>query len=166
MHDKKAARKRTLAIDYGLARIGIAISDQSKTIASPLPNLQGSKNIEEAVARVISFIENIKQEKNFDIDEIVIGLPKTLSGQDSERTTIVRQFSEMLAQKVPYPVHLFDERLTTVQAERTLKEFGFSRKERSKHVDKVSAIILLQTYLEQKAFQNMNRTPLSDEPRT
>ncbi len=153
MQQKPAAKNRTLAIDYGLARIGLAISDPSKTIASPLPNLEGSKNISEAVLRVVEYIATIKKSNNFEIDEIVIGLPKTLAGKDSERTLIVKEFSHSLAEKVPYPVHLFDERLTTVQADRALYEVGFSRKQRSKHVDKVSAIILLQTYLEAKSFQ-------------
>ncbi len=147
--DKK---QRILAIDFGTARIGLAISDPLKTVVTALPNLAGSSNIPFCVESLLKHIEDLKKEKGYNIEEIVIGLPILLNGKDSEGTQRVRDFAKLLSEKTSIIVTLFDERLTSVQAERSLIEANLRRKRRAALVDQVSAVILLQTYLEMKSF--------------
>ncbi len=138
---------RILAIDYGSVRIGLALSDELKIIASPLERVQSAspaKNVE----CIVQYIHMLATTKNYVIGEIVIGLPRNMNGSDSKTTTIVREFSTLLQKALPdIPVRLFDERLSSVQAERMLKEVAFTRKKRAAFVDSVSAVIILQSYL-------------------
>lgn len=141
--------KRILALDFGFARIGVALSDPNQIIASPLENITGSRDVVKAAENTVLFISPLEKE----IEKIVIGLPLLLNGKDSERTTAVRHFAQALAEKTAIAIELFDERLTTVQAERLLSSNNMRRKERAQVVDKVSALILLQTYLDQQALR-------------
>ncbi|MDB6082040.1 MAG: putative HoLLiday junction resolvase, partial [Chlamydiia bacterium] len=87
------------------------------------------------------------------IETIVVGLPLKMNATDSKTTEHARRFADTLKQLGNWPVELFDERLTTVQAERSLKEGSFSRKKRAQLVDSVSAVILLQNYLQIRGLQ-------------
>lgn len=145
MQPKKS--KRTLSIDVGLRRIGLAISDMQKIIASPLENIEGFSDVKKTVSSVVHFIEKLSKEKGYEIDEIVVGLPLKMNGTSSDITDHVKQFAALLQEKVTYTVHLFDERLTSVQAERSLMEGNFTRKKRAQFVDRVSAVLLLQSFL-------------------
>ena len=144
-------RKRILAIDLGRARIGLALSDESKIIASPLLNLEAEREMPKTVGKVVQQIKQIEQEKKCEIEEVVVGLPLKMNGTDSDTTAFVRQFHEALQQVVGIPVTLFDERLTSIQADRALMEFDFTRKKRAQFVDRMSAVILLQCYLEKRS---------------
>jgi putative Holliday junction resolvase len=137
-------KKRLLGVDFGHARIGLAISDPLHIIASPLETIQGSKNPERAAKNVAAEL----QRKKLDIGQIVVGLPLHLNGKESERSTEVRAFSIALERLVGIPVQLFDERLTSVQAERLMKNAQMTRKERASSVDGVSSTILLQSFLD------------------
>lgn len=141
---------RVLSIDFGMKRIGLAISDSSRIIASPLENFEARRDLKGTVEALALHLEQLKKTKGYEIGDIVIGLPLNMNGTESERSQIVRQFAVLLQNKLNIPVHLLDERLSTVMAERALTEVGFSRKKRSQVVDSVSAVILLQTYLNQK----------------
>jgi putative Holliday junction resolvase len=143
-------KTRILAIDYGRVRIGLALSDEQKIIASPLENLLAEKELAKTVAKISSHIDSLEKEKRCKIEEIVIGLPLKMDGKDSETTALVRAFYELLKTAVTVPVQLFDERLTSVQADRALKELQLTRKKRAQFVDRTSAIILLQSYLEKR----------------
>jgi putative holliday junction resolvase len=138
--------KRLLGVDFGHARIGLSVSDPLQIIASPLPSVQGSKNPETA-ARFVA--EEIKR-KQFDIELIVVGLPIHLNGTESERSVEVKAFAKHLADRTSLEVRLFDERLTTVQAERLLKEASMSRKRRVPVIDGVSSTLLLQSFLDRQ----------------
>jgi putative holliday junction resolvase len=144
---KQKKRKRVLAVDVGLARIGLAISDEQKIIATPLTTLQVKANPKESVSLLVKEIEKLSLEKGYEIDEIIIGLPLRMDGSESKTTTYVRGFAEALKDKTTIAVRLFDERLTSIQAERSLMEANFSRKKRAQFVDQVSAVILLQSFL-------------------
>ena len=125
---------RVLAVDYGKARIGLAISDPTKTIASPLPTIKSSGDPQRAAQILIDAIQELK---TYTISHIVIGLPLNLNGRDSDTTALVRKFVEEVQKLTSIPV-----------SDRALREFQMTRKERSKKVDAATATILLQNYLE------------------
>jgi putative Holliday junction resolvase len=137
-------KKRLLGVDFGHARIGLAVSDPMHIIASPMATIQGSKNPDRAARNVADEIQKMK----LDIDQIIVGLPLHLNGKESERSTEVRAFAIALERYVGVHVHLFDERLTSVQAERLMKNAEMTRKERASSVDGVSSTILLQSFLD------------------
>ncbi len=141
---------RILGVDFGLKRIGLAVSDPLKIIASPLENLEAGHTVEASAKRLVEHLETLKKEKGYHIEAIIIGLPLHMSGAESERSNLVRAFKEHIATLSNLPVELFDERLSSVQADRALMETGFSRKKRAEVVDRVSAQIVLQTYLAQR----------------
>jgi len=137
--------KRTLAIDFGLKRIGLAVSDPLKIIATPLDNIIASYSMQETAKLILKKME----EKKYQIDEIVIGLPLHMKGTESEGSLQVKKFKEILSEVfIGISIHLLDERLTSVQAERSLMEGHMNRKNRAKVVDRLSAVIILQTFLE------------------
>jgi putative holliday junction resolvase len=133
---------RIAAVDYGTKRIGVALSDPGKIIASPLTTLENGKEIAQTVARLLAVLAA------HEIEEIVVGMPYHLSGLPSPLCATIRHFMEMLRQAQTAPVVAVDERLTTALAERLLKEQGLRRKQRSKIVDKLSAALLLQSHLD------------------
>lgn len=137
-------RKRIVGIDYGMARIGIALSDPNKIIASPIETIQNQKKID---ATLQTLIELLNQ---YDIEEIVVGVPYKLNGKNSLSTDETLHFIEELRKKLPYPIKTWDERLTTVQVERAMKENALSRKKRTKVIDAACATLILQNYLDQK----------------
>lgn len=130
------------AIDYGLKRIGIAISDASKKIALPFTTVEGGK-------KAIENILHALREK--DVELIVVGLPLLMSGKKGEMAHEVEAFAKKLEEASKLPVHLFDERLSSKQADISLKETSSKRKKRTEKLDQVSATLLLQSYLERAA---------------
>lgn len=146
----KPAAGRIVAIDYGMARIGIAISDERKIIATPLMTLSAEKKSELTVAKLMRELEQHQAKLHYVIEEIIVGMPLLLSGKSGLLADEVTHFVELLRAAIKAPVTTWDERLTTVQAERVLRESNMTRKQRTKHVDTVSAVILLQSYLDHK----------------
>lgn len=137
---------RVLGIDFGTKRIGLARSDLSRLIASPLKTIQAGKTLDDTIKLILQELT--------DIEQIVVGLPLLLSGKDSETTQQVRRFAHHLHTVSQLPVALFDERLTTTQVENLLKEQRLSRKKRAKHLDVMSATLILQTYLDRNHHAN------------
>lgn len=133
---------RVIAIDYGKARIGIAISDERRTLALPLICLKGHKDLKKNVNEVLLFLAK----KQF--VEVVIGLPLLMSGKDSDLTQEVRAFATLLGASITQPIKLWDERLTSKQVEKLLIEQGIKRRERTDKVDTMAATIILQSYLD------------------
>jgi len=132
---------RIAAIDYGLKRIGIALSDAGKKIAFPLDTVEGGKGS----------IEHIKKafgDKLASIEEILVGFPLLLSGKEGEMAVAVRKFAAELEQSLGLPVRLIDERFSSKIADQSLSELQLNRKERSRMVDTTSAVMLLQAYLD------------------
>lgn len=137
-------RKRILGIDYGMARIGLALSDPSQIIASPFRTVAHTKALKSTVAAILKEIEDL------DIEEIVVGMPYRMNGKNSFSTDETQFFIQELKNQTQIPVTTWDERLTTVQVERVMKDNNMSRKKRSKVIDAACATLILQNYLEQK----------------
>jgi putative Holliday junction resolvase len=147
----KKGPPRVLAIDFGATRIGLAISDGQKMFATPLENITGAKSMADAIERIKALLATCAAQHGWEVDEIVVGLPLSMDGSDSARTTVTREFAQKLREQVPVTVALLDERLTSVQAERFLMQTNYTRKKRSQFVDRIAAAILLETYLSRKA---------------
>ncbi len=141
---------RILGVDFGLRRIGLAISDPMFIIATALDNLEAGHSVKTSCQALVNHLEKLNKEKGYNVAEIVIGLPLHMNGQESERSSLVREFAALVHEATKLPVHLLDERLSTVQADRALIETGFTRKKRASVVDRVSAVIMLQTFLSQR----------------
>lgn len=138
---------RILGIDYGERRVGLALSDPTATIATPLPTLTRRAGKRPPVAPVARLAEENG------VTEIVVGLPLTLEGTDSEWTEEVRAFAAALQERTGLSVALRDERMTSVQAERAVRSLGLSRQQREEkeRVDAAAAVLILQAYLDTRA---------------
>lgn len=150
---EKKKGSRIVSIDYGLARIGIAVSDELKIIATPFAIVAADKKIDNTVVKVREVLAQLEKEKGCEIKEIVIGMPYQMNGTLGMLADEVKHFVELLQKVISCPITLWDERLTTVQAERSLREGGMSRKKRSKVVDAVTATIILQNFLDRLSYE-------------
>lgn len=146
MNSDESKRKggvRILALDVGTKRIGVALSDELFITA------QGQVTIiRRSLAEDLAEIKRIIKEGN--VEEAVVGLPLNMNGSYSAKTKEVVEFMDNLAKAVDIPVKTWDERLTTVQAERTLLEADMSRAKRKKVIDKLAAQVILQSYLDSR----------------
>lgn len=140
--------KRIIGIDFGLSRLGLALSDANKIIASPLMIITVEKRSEQTVQKLVTLFNQIQEEHKCEIETIVVGMPYMMSGKTGFLADEVKHFIQLLSQITPIPIKTWDERLSTVQAERSLREGHMTRKQRSKVVDRISAAIILQSYLD------------------
>ncbi|HTS19371.1 MAG TPA: Holliday junction resolvase RuvX [Verrucomicrobiae bacterium] len=132
---------RILGVDFGHKRIGLALSDESGTIAQPLDYIDGGANV--SVSRTLArFCEERK------VGKIVVGVPLRLDGKPSEQTERTLAFIAELRRATTIPVAQWDERLTSVQAERALLEGNVRRSDRKHKIDKLAAQLMLQSYLD------------------
>ncbi len=132
---------RILALDFGARNIGLAVSDELGITAQGLPTLRRSnkRNDLDHLRRMI---------KQYQIAELVMGLPLRMSGSEGIQAEKVQAFAEELRRKFKLPVHLFDERLTSVEANRLLRETDMSIRGRAGVVDQLAAVLILQSFLE------------------
>lgn len=135
---------RTLAIDYGEARIGIAISDPTGLLAQPLETIATQSGDATALARIAEIV------KTQDVAQIVIGLPLHMSGRSGPEVERTRSFGGRVKKLTGVPVEYLDERWTSREAERMLDDAGVSRKKQRGRVDPIAASLLLRTWLELK----------------
>jgi putative Holliday junction resolvase len=141
---------RLIGVDFGLARLGIALSDEGKKIAFPLKTLKSGKTGEQTITAFLKELEESQSKQGYQVSEIVVGLPLLMSGKTGFLADEVKHFVEELKKHTMVPIVLWDERLTSVQAERSLRESSLTRKRRSSLVDTVAAVIILQNYLDSK----------------
>lgn len=134
---------RYLGIDYGTVRIGLALSDPTGTLCSPLPFLE-NKSIRKVIADLAALV------KNHEVIGLVIGLPRNMDGTYGSSAQKVRDFIGQIQSEISLPIQTIDERLTTAQASKQLIGIGLSHKDLRKKVDSSSACIILQQYLDQK----------------
>lgn len=134
---------RIVGIDFGLKRIGVAISDTLLSFAIPIGRVLRVQDDQKTVQNLMDLLKDYK-----DIQKFVLGLPFHLSGQESPMSLEVRKFATFLESATKIPVEFIDERLTSKTAESLLREREMKRREREKHVDTLSATLILQTYLE------------------
>jgi putative Holliday junction resolvase len=132
---------RVLALDLGKKRIGLALSDPLGITAQGLPTLERTRIRDDldALARLIA--EN-------GVRLLLMGNPMHMSGRDSRQAAYTREFAERLSQHCGVPVEYWDERWTSAQAERVLKDSGISIEKRARAVDRLAAVILLESYLD------------------
>ena len=134
-------QSRILALDLGKKRIGMALSDELGVTAQGLETLERT-NIREDLAR----ISQLAADKNVSL--ILMGNPLHMSGREGRQAEYARDFGERLRAASGIPVEFWDERLTTVAAQRVLRESGISIEKRAKAVDRLAAVILLESYLD------------------
>lgn len=132
---------RILGVDFGSKRVGLALSDETGTIAQSVITIKGG-----GVATVAREVAQVAQERG--AGKIVVGLPLRLDGLVSEQTERTLLFIAKLEAATALPVARWDERLTSVQAERAMLEGDVSRKKRRENIDKIAAQLMLQSYLD------------------
>ena len=133
-----------LGLDLGTRTLGLAMSDRLGMIASSYKILRHNEEYD----RLLDELESIIKENN--IDELVLGFPKNMNNSVGERGEIALEFKDKLEKRFNLPVHMQDERLTTVQAENILISNDTSRKKRKKVIDSLAATIILQSYLDRE----------------
>lgn len=139
---------RVLGIDYGERRIGLALSDPTGTIATPLPTLSKRRGKRPPYPK----LEEIAEEN--DVEAVVMGLPLSPGGNETEWTARVRTVGEKIGERLGVPVHYADERMTSARAERTVrKRMGLPKEERERkeRVDAAAAVLILQSWLDRPA---------------
>ncbi|MGH9495471.1 MAG: Holliday junction resolvase RuvX [Candidatus Sulfotelmatobacter sp.] len=137
----RAVVHRTLGLDVGLRRIGVAVSDPLGITAQGLETLP-RKNKKHDLA----FLERVI--RKYSVQEIVVGLPLRMSGDEGTQAGKIRLFAEELRKRFGLPVHFWDERLTSVEANRLLRETDLSIEKRGKAVDRMAAVLILQGWIE------------------
>jgi putative Holliday junction resolvase len=137
---------RVLGIDYGLRRIGLALSDPTGTIASPLETVMRRAGKRPPITK----LETIARER--DADHLVVGLPLSLDGSESEWCAEVRSVGERLAERLSLEVSFVDERMTSVRAERAVRASGLPKRKREdkRRIDAAAAQLILQAWLDQR----------------
>jgi putative Holliday junction resolvase len=134
---------RTIALDYGERRIGVALSDPTRTIGSPLATLERKAGKRPPWPEIRRLIEENE------VDEAVVGLPLGLDGEEGPWAAEVRAFGADLERRTGLPVHWIDERMTSVRAERVVRGMGLKRSQREEkgRVDATAAALILESYL-------------------
>ncbi len=132
---------RILSLDHGTVRIGVAVSDEMKIIATPLEFIP-TEPFDKAVAR----LQQLLREK--EVELILIGMPRNMDGSYGPATEKVKAFIAALGPHITTPIKTWDERLTSAQANRVMLEGNVRREQRKQHVDAMAAAILLQSYLD------------------
>lgn len=138
---------RIMGLDYGAKTVGVAISDELLLTAQPVETIKRER--ETKLRQTLARIEELMEE--YQVEKVVIGLPKKLNNEEGERCEKTREFAAMVERRSGLEVILWDERLTTVLADTVLEEGGVARKNRKKYVDKVAASLILKGYLESLA---------------
>lgn len=133
---------RALGLDLGSVRIGVALTDPGRVIASPYEVIRRGADHAADHEIVRSYVE----EESADL--VVVGLPRSMSGRDGAAAKLIRAEAKELLAALPVPVVLWDERLSTVSAQRALIEGGMKRKSRKDTVDKVAAAVILQSWVD------------------
>ena len=146
-YQEKSAKGRVLALDLGKKRIGLALSDPMGITAQGLPTLQRT-NIREDLAA----LDALCRERGVTL--LLLGNPLHMSGREGRQAGYVREFADRLAERTGLEVRLWDERLTTVEALRVLKESGVSIEKRAKAVDRLAAVILLESFLDSGSYES------------
>ena len=136
---------RVLGLDVGERRIGVAVSDALGITAQRLTVVERREHLSQDVEAMATLV------KTNQVDAVVVGLPVTMQGSVGEQAKRVMTFVEALRETLRCPVELLDERLTTVQGERSLLETDTSRKKRKRLIDQVAAQLILQAYLDATA---------------
>ena len=144
---------RILGLDYGTKTVGVAVSDPLKMTAQPLETIERKPptKLRQTLARIEAILEEYGAAGERDrIELIVLGYPKNMNNSEGDRCEATQAFKEDLERRTGLEVVLWDERLTTVEAERILMDSGVRRENRKTYIDKMAAAVILQNYLDAK----------------
>lgn len=135
---------RVMGLDFGSKTVGVAISDPLGLTAQGIETI--TRKQENKLRKTLARIEALIEE--YGVERLVLGFPKHMNNDEGERAQKSLEFAEMLKRRTNLEVVMWDERLTTVEAERTLMETGVRREDRKKYVDTIAAVFILQGYLD------------------
>ena len=138
---------RLLGLDYGEKYVGVAVSDPSGVLASPLESVYRKE--ENKFRKTYAHIEEIVRE--YGVEKIIVGLPKNMNNTEGDSAARCREFAANVERRTGLPVVLWDERLSSISANRVLMETGVRRENRKEFIDKIAAGIILQNYLDFEA---------------
>lgn len=135
---------RIIGLDFGSKTVGVAVSDELLITAQGVEiiNRKSQSKLRQTLARIEELI------RQYGVDKIVLGFPKNMNNTEGERCEKTLEFKEMLERRTGLEVVLWDERLTTVAADRTMMEAGIRRENRKQYVDQIAATFILQGYLD------------------
>lgn len=137
---------RIMGLDFGSKTVGIAISDALLLTAQGVEIIRRKE--ENKLRRTLARIEELIVE--YEVEELVLGLPKHMNGTEGVRAELTEEFKDKLERRTGLPVTLWDERLTTVSADRIMMEAGIRRQNRKEYVDMLAAVFILQGYLDRR----------------
>ena len=137
---------RIMGLDFGSKTVGVAISDALLITAQGIEIIRRKE--ENKLRQTLARIEELIVE--YEVEEIVLGMPKNMNATEGERVALTMEFKEKLERRTGLPVHMWDERLTTVAADKAMMEAGIRRENRKEYVDMIAATLILQGYLDRK----------------
>lgn len=145
---------RIMGLDYGSKTVGVAISDPLFITAQGIEIIR--RKDENKLRQTLARIEELIVE--YEVSEIVLGLPKNMNDTMGDRAELSLEFKDKLERRTGLTVTMWDERLTTVAADKTMMEAGIRREHRKEYVDKIAAVLILQGYLDYRANNGHDRT--------
>ena len=138
---------RIMGLDFGSKTVGVAISDALLITAQGIEIIRRKE--ENKLRQTLARIEELIVE--YGVEEIVLGMPKNMNATEGERVALTMEFKEKLERRTGLPVHMWDERLTTVAADRAMMEAGIRRENRKDYVDMIAATLILQGFLDRRS---------------
>ena len=135
---------RIVGLDYGSKTVGVAISDEMLLTAQPIETITRAR--ETKLRQTLARIEELMEE--YDVEKVVIGLPKKLNNEEGDRCDKTREFAEMVERRSGLEVVFWDERLTTVEADAVLAQGNVAKDKRKDYIDKLAASLILKGYLD------------------
>ncbi|MCR4787044.1 MAG: Holliday junction resolvase RuvX [Lachnospiraceae bacterium] len=143
---------RIMGLDYGSKTVGVAVSDPMLITAGGLEIIR--RKDENKLRQTLARIEELIAE--YEVGEIVLGFPKNMNNTVGDRAELSLEFKEKLERRTGLPVVMWDERLSTVEADKVMMDAGVRRENRKEYVDKIAATIILQGYLDRRSAENKN----------
>lgn len=140
---------RIMGLDFGAKTVGVAVSDPLFITAQGIEIIR--RKDENKLRQTLARIEALILE--YEVTEIVLGLPKNMNATEGERVEKTKEFADKLSRRTGLPVSFWDERLTTVAADKAMMEAGIRRENRKEYVDKIAAVFILQGYLDERAMR-------------
>lgn len=146
-HERYGFIMRIMGLDFGSKTVGVAISDALLITAQGIEIIRRKE--ENKLRQTLARIEELIVE--YEVEEIVLGMPKNMNATEGERVALTMEFKEKLERRTGLSVHMWDERLTTVAADKAMMEAGIRRENRKEYVDMIAATLILQGYLDFRA---------------
>lgn len=149
---------RIMGLDFGSKTVGVAVSDPLGITAQGVEIIRRKE--ENKLRQTYARIEELVLE--YQVEEIVLGLPKNMNATEGERAQLTREFKDRLERRTGLPVTLWDERLTTVAADKAMMEAGIRREHRKDYVDMIAASLILQGYLDSRGGRNGTASTITE----